>query len=162
MLKGKPVIHYKLLVNDGIPAFMRAYSEFYLDRNGENMPEQYLQNFLNITMMQMRNTEALYLCACSGKKVVGFTILNPMPSMDGVRSTLHDGLFVLKDYRNIGIAKMLMALGDGWMRKKGYVHSYGFEKPGVNMWKNKKHFGFNLYMNLMRRDIPGGKENETA
>lgn len=147
-------IKYSAVTIEMIPKLCVAYKNAYTEIENGDMTELHQQTFLNFVIQNFTNPEFLFLTACSGKKIAGFSIINPLPSIEGVKALSWDCIFVEKEYRqHIEIAKNLFNLTLGWAKNKGYKRIFAYEKIGGHKWDRKKEFGFKPIKTLLSREV---------
>lgn len=145
---------YSALTIEQIPRLCVAYKNAYTEIEGGEMAELHQQTFLKFVIDNFTNPDFLFLVACSGKKIVGFTILRPEPKLDGIKSLFCEGVFVDKDYRkHIEIAKTIFDISVGWAKKKEYKRCFAYENIDSNKWDKKEEYGFSPTKTLLLREV---------
>lgn len=147
-------IRYSALTQEAIPRLCTAYRNAYIETEGKDMSDTHKQNILSFIIDNYTSPDFLFLTACSGKKIAGFTILSPYHSADGIKSLWCDGIFVEKEYRkHIEIAKELFVISSGWAKKNEYKRAFAYEKIDDHTWDSKKEFGFKPIKTLLMREV---------
>lgn len=146
-------IKYSALTEEMIPRFCTAYRDFYVADAKSEMSDIHKINFLNFIMHNYANPDFLFLIACNGKKIAGFAVVAPMPSLDGVKTAVIEPLWVVPEYRNKGIGEQMVKLLEGWTNQKEIKACLTYEKPEGGVWSRKKHLGFKPYLTIMKREV---------
>lgn len=147
-------VTYGALKIEQIPRLVVAYKNSYLETEGKGMSEIHQQNILSWVIGNFNNPEFYFLVACSGKKIIGFTILSPDYQLDGIKTVFCAGIFVEKDYRqHIEIAKTLFEMAASWAKKSGYKRAFAYEKEGDRTWDKKEEYGWKPIKTLLSREV---------
>jgi len=146
-------IKYSALVLEQIPKLCSAYADFYRTDSGKDMTEIHQQNVLSWVINNYANPDFLFLVACSGKKMAGFAMVMPTPSLDGIKTATIEPLWIVPEYRNQGIGEQMVKLLEGWTNKKEIKICLTYEKPEGGIWSRKKHLGFKPYLMIMKREV---------
>lgn len=144
---------FKILDRELFPRFIEAYKAFYEETEHRQPPEAWAENFLAYTIAQMKNPDSLYLLATRGKKVLGFLIANPMPSIDGQVNTLINGVYVALEHRGSDIAIGFLDIFHKWCERKGIKSAFLYENTDTDIWSRKPHLGFKLYKKVLKMEV---------
>ena len=146
-------IRYKLLDNEMFPRFIRAYKEFLCEKGETELSDIFFDNFIQLSIANMKNENSLYVLALRGKKVIGFIFGNTIPCIDGIKSLHIEAIYVVPEYRNTGIGKTLFDIAIAWMKKNNYKRLYAYEYPDETTWTRKNNMGFTLYRKLVVKEV---------
>jgi GNAT superfamily N-acetyltransferase len=153
-VSAKRKIIYRRMTAEDIPWFIPAFKEYYPETSEEALTEDMISGFLSWYLAMAQNPAALMLGAFSGKRVAGFTCVFPMASMDGKPWAFIDPFYVVKEYRNEGIALTFVKVLNEWVAKAGFKKVLVAENPSKKTWSKKDHLlKFKPYRNLLIKEV---------
>ncbi len=152
-MTNKKILYRRVAMED-IPPFMRAFREYYTETQEGSLTDEFLDNLIVGLVSLIKSPQALILGAFSGKKVAGFTMVVPQPSLDGARWCLIDPFYVCKEYRNHDIGLKMWEIINEWAKANEVKKIIAIEGADDNMWSRKKRvLGFKPYRKLLIKEV---------